>query len=286
MSRAPSRNPILLHPAKNGGEGEASSPSQPGGANIFDGGADGDAHAAGHCRIGSATSIFYCQKGSMRAAVGSLRNGMDAEWLRKQFERTNLTQVGLARKLGIHETIVNKMVKKRRRIKADEMPAIREFFGLPAEDGNHEGVRPRNQSGYGSVPKYTPVVVYRSSAWGGGRSGGVLVHKNEKRGEIDRIEGLRYSDKAYAFELSEDFGDAFQVRDTLVLDPDSSPAAGDDCFFARSEESPLQQGILRRLIRKTDADWIVRAYGEERETKLSRSEYPIAWRIRQRIMRS
>lgn len=114
-----------------------------------------------------------------------------------------------------------------------------------------------------------------------------MIYKNEKRGEVERDEKLRFAERAYAFEISEDLGDAYQTRDIVVVDPGSSVTEGDDCLFIRAEEEPLQFGLLRRLVRKTDEAWEVRVYGDppNKTARLSRSEYPIAWRIRQRIMR-
>lgn len=56
---------------------------------------------------------------------------MDKQWLAEQFDKTGRSQSDLARYLGVLPSVVNKMVKGRRQIKAIEADKIRTFFNIP-----------------------------------------------------------------------------------------------------------------------------------------------------------
>jgi phage repressor protein C with HTH and peptisase S24 domain len=59
---------------------------------------------------------------------------MDKQWLEEQFTKTGRSQSDLARHLKVLPSVVNKMVRGRRQIKAVEAERIREFFNAPADN--------------------------------------------------------------------------------------------------------------------------------------------------------
>jgi len=53
------------------------------------------------------------------------------EWIRREFDRTGKKQVDLARHLGIAHPQITRLMQGTRRLKADEIAKIAEFFGSP-----------------------------------------------------------------------------------------------------------------------------------------------------------
>lgn len=61
-------------------------------------------------------------------------SSMDPKWIIAQIERTGRSQAALARYLGLEPPQVNKIIKGKRGIKADEADAIRRFFGVATSE--------------------------------------------------------------------------------------------------------------------------------------------------------
>lgn len=87
---------------------------------------------------------------------------MYKDWIRKGLEQKGKSNKGLARHLGVHDSVVSRMVRGKRPIKADELPRIAEYLELPIPASQNEGtghiVNPAtNANGAGPRVGHLPV---------------------------------------------------------------------------------------------------------------------------------
>jgi len=124
-----------------------------------------------------------------------------------------------------------------------------------------------------------PLIVWRSVP-STGRSGETLIYKDQT-GQTSRPIELAYSREAFAVLVVDDESfPRYERRDTLLVDPSTTPAEGDDCLFVRNPSDNPVAGIARRLIKITPENWIVRRFARDaRDQKLDRSEWRAAWHI-------
>lgn len=106
---------------------------------------------------------------------------MDTQWLAAQFDATGKSQTDLAKKLGVHPSVVNKMVRGRRAIKLAEVPKIREFFGLnennpPSDVGKFDGRQPVAASSMSEIHSWPNDVPVYGTALGGSAGGEFIMN--------------------------------------------------------------------------------------------------------------
>jgi transcriptional regulator with XRE-family HTH domain len=76
-----------------------------------------------------------CRNGNISQPAAESAYGMDKDWLRKQLkDRGRGAQMQLAEALGLHPTVVNKLVNGTRKISSDEADKIRAWLKAPAPD--------------------------------------------------------------------------------------------------------------------------------------------------------
>lgn len=135
-------------------------------------------------------------------------------------------------------------------------------------------------NGRAIVTSAQPLGIWRSAP-STERTGETLIYK-DKAGLATRPVELEFSKEAFAIKVVDDEAHPrYERRDTLLIDPGTTPAEGDDCFFARERTvEPPMSGIARRLVRITPEHWIVRRYQKDaREQKLDRLEWQSALHI-------
>ncbi len=125
-----------------------------------------------------------------------------------------------------------------------------------------------------------PLIIWRSVP-SSGRSGEMLIYK-EKSGLATRPVEMADSKDAFATRVVDDEAEPrYERRATLLVDPSTIPAEGDDCLFVRNtSDNPVTSMAPRRLVKITPEHWIVRKFQPgSREHKLDRNEWPGAWVI-------
>jgi hypothetical protein len=150
--------------------------------------------------------------------------------------------------------------------------------------GGPQKVTGKSKSGTvaSTVVSITPpaLLVWRAVPYPAGRLGGFVIVR-EKEGEVPRPLHLIHQTKAFAFKvLGDENSPVYKPRDTLLVDPDTTAIAGDDCLFADGIENP--QGSIAMVgyfVRSTPTLWIITQYGVEGEIELPKVEYPHAWPI-------
>lgn len=131
------------------------------------------------------------------------------------------------------------------------------------------------------------LIVWKSLPARGSRFGGFVILA-EKDGEVPRPDFLQYNQKAFAFKVITDANmPVYRPRDRLLVDPETPAIPGDDCLFGDGIE--LTDGsscVVGHLIRSTATLWIVHQYNTRGEIELPKGEFPNAWPIVGRYMRS
>lgn len=136
-----------------------------------------------------------------------------------------------------------------------------------------------NPQGAPIVTSSEPLIVWRSVP-NPSRAGETLIYK-EQAGVATRPVELAYSKDAFAVAVVDDDSEPrYERRATLLVNPSSTPAAGDDCLFVRNASDNPMTTLTRRLLRITPEHWVVRRFETgSREQKLDRSEWRWAWHI-------
>ena len=128
------------------------------------------------------------------------------------------------------------------------------------------------------VPAPQRLIVFLAVA-GDGRRGNTLIHK-KKVGETERPKFLEFAAEAFAFDAADDvMSPAFRTRDTLLINPESAPADGDDCLFVKAGSKDPMDALGRHLVKATASTWTVRQYNPRKDVELARADYPQAWPI-------
>ncbi|MCC2649917.1 MAG: hypothetical protein K0R61_29 [Microvirga sp.] len=149
----------------------------------------------------------------------------------------------------------------------------------PPEKENGNNATVHNTNGRAIVTSSEPLIVWRTVP-STGRAGETLIYK-EQAGIATRPVELAFSKQAFAIKVVDDEAHPrYERRDTLLLDPGTTPAEGDDCFFVRDQTASPMAGMARRLVRITPEHWIVRRFvTDAREQKLDRTEWRSAFHI-------
>ncbi len=124
-----------------------------------------------------------------------------------------------------------------------------------------------------------PLVIYRTVG-NPDRLGETMIYR-EKAGITTRPVDLEYSKEAFAFKVIDDCAaPVYEIRDTVLIDPATPPAVGDDCFMVRDPASNPSTGELRRLVKITPAHWVVRAFVPgSKDLRFARSAWGAAWPV-------
>lgn len=122
------------------------------------------------------------------------------------------------------------------------------------------------------------LIVWHSAS--GGRTGGTLVYNQRKAGLTTRPGFLTFAKQAFAYHATDDLNaPVYKTRDTILVDPESPAATGDDCLFVKATTTNPWEVEICNLVRMTPTTWVVRQYGKPKEFELARTEYPQAWPI-------
>ena len=220
-------------------------------------------------------------------------------WLEDRLEHLGKNQAGLARALGIPQQRVREINKGIRRIQQKEWEPLAAYLEWTIPDVHHalSGMQisqlavsgGRNARLTSPKVQLSPVSlmgeslpVYRNKAAGNG----VLNIERRKVDEIPRGEDLKFAQYSFGIEvIQDDMSPCFDRRDIAVLNPDRPVVAGDDVLLVRDYDEKSDaafDGLLRRLVKESDAHWTVRQFNPDKEYKLSKADWPralyVAWR--------
>ncbi len=108
----------------------------------------------------------------------------------------------------------------------------------------------------------------------------MLIYKDQA-GVVTRPVELAFSKDAFSVKVvDDDSNPRYERRSTLLVDPSSAPADGDDCLFVRDASDNPMTTLTRKLVKITAEHWVVRRFEKgSREQKLPRSDWGSAWPI-------
>lgn len=147
-----------------------------------------------------------------------------------------------------------------------------------AQQSNHNIVSGVSFSTKSLVSAPQPLIVFLAVP-GDGRRGNALIYK-KKVGEVERPKFLEFAAEAFAFDVADDLmAPAFRTRDTLLVNPETAPSAGDDCIFVKAGSQDPMDVVGRHLVKASASTWTVRQHNPRKDVDLSRAEYPHAWPV-------
>lgn len=185
---------------------------------------------------------------------------MDAvEWLRRGLQKEGKTQAGVAKAIGKDPSIVSKILKGTRQLRANELPKIASYIEEPA---------PRVEVAAGEAnSRQLPVL----GAARGGKEGVVQIDPDPTPiGYIECPPGLMGVPDAYAVAID---GDSMATtglkHGTKVwVNPHRRPRGGDLIVLVKTNS----EAIVKRLVRETDGHLVLSQTDPPEEFKVLRKE--------------
>lgn len=208
---------------------------------------------------------------------------MDKEWLRNELrKRGRGAQVQLAAVLGIHATVMNKMINGPRKISSDEADKIRAWLkgALPEpQQGSFLApTRVRQPSTPAPILNTADIPVWASVAAGNGE--GEMILTDTPIDFIRRSDHIAHAVDPFAFYI---VGDSMEERfyqgDQVVVNRSLPLRPGDDCVFISQGLDGQLRGLVKRLMRSTADSWKVRQLNPRRDFDLPKRAWSKAYRI-------
>lgn len=212
---------------------------------------------------------------------------MDKDWLREQLrQRGRGAQVQLAAVLGVHPTVVNKLVNGPRKITSDEADKIRAWLkGAAPEPEQRPLFSPKL-----AAPPHPPAAAAPTSAdkadvpvWASvaaGNGEGEMILTDTPIDYIKRSDHIANAVNPFAFYI---VGDSMEERffqgDQVVVNRALPLRPGDDCVFIGQGADGELRGLVKRLMRSTADAWKVRQFNPRRDFDLSKRAWSKAYRI-------
>jgi len=215
------------------------------------------------------------------------------DWLKPRLKSLGRTGAAFARALDIPKSRVYEMQNGTRRLQPQEIAPAARFLEISEPEllalldgrtisaiemqtirGNVETIgTPTRETQFQNIPN---LALYRSSPAERGAEGIWMLY-DERAGEVERPEFLKFSKSAFAVRvLDNDNMPVYRKRDVLLVDPDSPAIEGDDCIF--TGQLPAE-AVAGELVRETPSLWIVHQYAIKGERELPKSAFPYAWPI-------
>lgn len=183
---------------------------------------------------------------------------MDAKWLSEQLQQSGRSQTDLAKRLGVHPSVVNKMVKGKRPVKLAEVPVIHSFFGsqpdMQKRDPEHDTLMvrqpaaPFNVAEMNSWPRDVPV--YGTAL--GGATGGEFVMDGDTGMRVRRPPRLvGRPDIIALFVQGEGMSPRFEQGELVYLEQSRPPQIGDYVVVNIVPGSNAPEPYLKQLVGRT-----------------------------------
>jgi phage repressor protein C with HTH and peptisase S24 domain len=224
--------------------------------------------------------------------------GMDKATLKQELERRGHgAQSALAEFLGVHPSIVSRMLNSPRKMSVEEAAKIGEWLsGVPVQ-ARAEAPPPvlppqRRTTQRQTMQRAAPLDFRREDmlpVWAavqGGEEGAMLITTSP----VDRIprprELLEVVDAFAVFLVGDSMSPRYDHGDQLYVHPHRPPGRGDDCLFVRQVDETSFLGLAKTLVRPSDRRWHVKQYNPAREFDLDRRVWKQAWKIIGKMNRS
>lgn len=215
---------------------------------------------------------------------------MDKTWLRNALKsRGRGAQAELSTVLGLHPTVISKLVHGPRGISSQEADKIRAWLAAPGEpQGGLLGDLPvqRRQSlsespaspSTMSMSDRPDIPVWASVAAGDGE--GSMILTAEPIDYIRRTERTANVRDPWAFHI---VGDSMLERlaqgDQVIINPAMPLLPGADCVFVHQADDGIMYGLVKRLLRANADVWRVRQLNPAKDFELGRRKWSKAYRI-------
>jgi phage repressor protein C with HTH and peptisase S24 domain len=196
------------------------------------------------------------------------------------------SRAALAKHLGVHQSVVSKLLHRKRRLTVEENAKIEEFLNLedapnevaPSPSHNSVMFQPRQTRQHGAL--IPPLVQYRTARADPGGSGAFVLYQKEA-GSIPRDARVEHSENAFCCKVLDDANDpAFRAGDMIVVDPDTPAIKDNYCVFVNDPRAPEgSPALIAELLSTTDTHWIVKILTQRHEQRLARKVWPNAWPI-------
>lgn len=164
-----------------------------------------------------------------------------------------------------------------------------ETIGSSAKSSPHNAVITRLSHVRRDDTERQPVVMYRTVRGDTGTGGaGAFVLVAKSSGELPRDHSVLHSEKAFACRvLDASNAPAFEAGDVILVNPDMGVIEGNWCIFTSDlngdEGAPA---LIARLVSVDDSHWIVKQVTQRVEQRLPRKQWPAAWPIVIRYLRT
>jgi transcriptional regulator with XRE-family HTH domain len=192
------------------------------------------------------------------------------DWIRRGLEQPGKTQAGLARALGRSPSAINNLLRGRRRLRADEIPKIARYLGMPppsplsSEDLTH----------IANGAPMVPVIGYVGA-------GGLTYRYAVGRTDLDNVESREASPETVAVEVRGDsLGRSFDrwlVFYDEVANPVTDDLIGKLCVVGLSDDR-----VLIKTIRRGSRPGL---FNLESNTEPPIKDIPLEWAARVKAMR-
>jgi transcriptional regulator with XRE-family HTH domain len=192
------------------------------------------------------------------------------DWIRRGLEQPGKTQAGLARALGRSPSAINNLLNGRRRLRADEIPAIARYLGVSPPPALSEEDAIHIVNGAPTVP----VIGYVGA-------GGLTYHYAVERTALENVEAREASPETVAVEVRGDsLGRSFDrwlVFYDEVANPVTDDLIGKLCVVGLSDDR-----VLIKTIRRGTRPGL---FILESNTEPPIKDIPLEWAARVKAMR-
>lgn len=209
---------------------------------------------------------------------------MDAKWLVDQLDKSERSQADLARYLDLHPTVVNKMVKGRRKILSTEADAIRRFFSIPPDGAAQKisntarslvdaNVVPPLRS---QMPRDIPIFGTVSGGAGALQMNGDPIDWVRRP---PRLDGRPDVFGLYVEDLS--MVPAYRPGALILVERARPPSPGDDVVIELRPSNPRedQRAIIKRLVALTPTIVRLEQFNPAKELEFPRKQIIHMYRV-------
>lgn len=228
-------------------------------------------------------SQSYFVKTAIETALRKPQNAaMDIDEIRRGLEKPGKTQRGLARKLGVDDSAISRLLKGDRQIKNKEVPLIRDYLELveiPNAKLPTQGSRePPTPNEFMSYPRDVPIM----GVTVGGSEGEFLINAGEPADYARRPPPIARANKVFALYVQGNSMSRWREAGSLVyLDPVRPPRPGDRVVV---ELQPEKDGdghpaYLKEMVTRTATKLRLKQYNPEATIEIALSKVLAVHRV-------
>ncbi|SDE45962.1 LexA family transcriptional regulator [Rhodospira trueperi] len=181
------------------------------------------------------------------------------EWIKEGLDNPAKSRIGLADALGRNSAVVTRILQGKRRLKADEIPAVAAYLELepPPEVARVMIERTEDMRASGR-----DLPIYSSAR--GGRTGMIVTFDPIEY--VTRPEPLRDVRGAFGmYVVGDSMAPAYRQGDMVLIHPHRPVNQGDDVLLVKEDGDGVNEAMVKALIAMTDDEVRVRQYNPPRD---------------------